>query len=135
LLVLAFVSPGALAATVAMAVAFSPVLLALYAWRRGGKAAAERDRALDQAWALAASDLIRERGREIDAPQLGKLMRMGEDQAEQLLARLSVEDFVRARVTDSGDLLYEPSHARVEADLPALDTDQPVDQPEQRARR
>ena len=117
LLVLAFATPGALGSAIGIAVAVSPLLLALYGLRRGARAVASRDRELDAAWALAASDVMRDRGREIDARELARLMRLSEDQAEQLLARLSVEDFVRARVSDTGDLLYEPSHALAEAEL------------------
>jgi len=126
LLVLAFATPGALGAGIGIAVAVTPLVLALYGFRRGARAAASRDRELDAAWALAASDVMRERGREIDARELGRLMRLSEEHAEQLLARLSVEDFVRARVSDTGDLLYESSHALTEAeqaDEQSLSTD------------
>lgn len=115
LLVLLLVSPGWFASIVALAAALVPVLVAVYGLRRGTRFAAERERALDDAWALVASDVVRDRGRAIDARELGRLMRLREEQAELLLGRLNVEDYVRARVTDAGDLVYESVRARVES--------------------
>jgi hypothetical protein len=106
LVVLGLASPGFLATLATLVVVAVPLVVSLLAWRRAKRHEQELDRALDDAWALVASDLIRQRGAELTASELAAAMRLSEQQAELLLARLSVQDFVRARVTDDGDIAY-----------------------------
>jgi hypothetical protein len=115
LLVLAAVDVGVLAMLVAFAAALLPLAIAAVAWRRSGRVVSERDEALDQAWALVAGDVLRDKGRELTAEELAQLMRLDPDGAEQLLVELNVHDFVRARVTDAGDVVYESVRPPIEA--------------------
>lgn len=106
LIVVGIASPGLFATLATLLVVSVPFVAAILAWRRGKRHDAEGQNALDDAWALVASDLFRQRGAELTAKELAEAMRLGEEQAELLLARLSVQDFVRARVTDEGDIAY-----------------------------
>ena len=106
LIVLGIASPGFIAILATLVLVSAPLLLAVLAWRQAGKSKKDVERALDDAWALVASDLMRQRGAELTAGELARSMRITEEQAELLLARLSVQDFVRARVTDEGDIAY-----------------------------
>jgi hypothetical protein len=116
LLVLAAVDVGVLAMLVALAAAFSPLAIAVVAWRRSRRTMSERDEALDQAWALVAGDVLRDKGRELTAEELAQVMRLDPAGAEQQLAELNVHDFVRARVTEAGDVVYESVRPTVEAE-------------------
>ena len=119
-LVLLVASPG-LVATAATVVALGvPMLLALLAWSRARAAKAEAAAAVDEAWTLVASDALRGH-EELSAADLARLLRVPEPRAESLLARLGTHDFVRARVTDAGDLAYSDLSApRVRVETPAL---------------
>ena len=50
------------------------------------------------------------------AADLGRIMHLEESQAERLLALLNVEDFLRRRVTDDGDLVYSAQQPRLRVD-------------------
>lgn len=112
LLVLAFITPGVIG-SIGLAVAvLVPFLLALYAWRLSRRAGGELGAALDQAWALSASDVLRAKGKALDSSELARIMRLDESQAEQLLARLDVNDFLRARVAEEAESA-SPERVRV----------------------
>ena len=112
LLTLAFISPGVLATTGLLAAVSVPFVLAALAWLRARRYVRDRDAAIEQAWISVASDVLREKGGELDAREIASLLRLDEAQAEQLLARLDVESIVRTRVTDAGELLYSSSADR-----------------------
>jgi hypothetical protein len=113
--VIAFASPGVFGATLLFALAAMPGLFAAFAWQRGKKSYADLAQQLNQAWLIAASDVIASRG-ETDAAKLSAILRTTEEHAELLLAELSLQDFMHARVTDDGDLSYlAPSRLRIAA--------------------
>jgi len=127
LLTLAFITPGLLATTGLLAVVSLPLVLAAIAWSRARRYVRERDHAIDQAWVAAASDVARRTDEELDAQRLARTLRIDEAQAEQLLARLDVENVVRARVTDAGALVYSPSagnKVRVSGPAPEAEPEQ-----------
>lgn len=113
LVVLGIATPGLIATLLTLILVSVPFVFAVLAWRRAQAQAKQVDNSLDDAWTLVASDLMRQRGSELTATDLAQAMRLSEEQAELLLARLSVQDFVRARVTDEGDIAYSTR------DLPA----------------
>ncbi len=108
LLTLAFFSPGVLGTALLLMTVSIPLLLAAIAWNRAQRYVRERDDAIDQAWLAAAGDVMQRTEHELDARGLAKTLRIDEAQAEQLLARLDVENVVRARVSADGELLYSP---------------------------
>lgn len=112
-LTLLAVSGGALATAGLLLGVSVPMLLAAWAWKRGGRHARERDTALDEAWELVASDVMSELGPELSAARLASVMRVDENDAETLLAGLSARDFVRARVTDAGEVLFRTESERL----------------------
>ncbi len=111
LLTLAFITPGVLATAGLLTAVSVPFVLAALAWVRARKYARERDEAIDQAWVSAASDVVQGKDGELDAHGLARILRIDNDRAEQLLARLDVENVVRARVTDAGELKYSATAA------------------------
>lgn len=106
LLTLAFISPGVLGTSLLLMAVAVPFILTAIAWSRARRHVKQRDEALDRAWLSAAGDVMRRTDKELDARGLAGVLRIDEDQAEQLLARLDVENVVRARVDDSGELQY-----------------------------
>lgn len=116
LLVVAF-GPGLFTSLAMLGMSLLPFVVAALAWQRAKRHAKERDRLLDDAWSLVASDVLTHTGKELEADDLAKLMRIDVERAEQVLAHLSAEDFIHARVTDEGDIAYS-SRLRVE---PALE--------------
>jgi hypothetical protein len=118
LVVLGLVSPGLFATLASLLVVAVPFAVAFFAWRRAQRHAKEIEHSLDDAWALVASDLLRQRGTELTAAELATAMRSSEQQAELVLARLNVDDLVRARVTEDGEIAYStgalaPPRARI----------------------
>lgn len=112
LLVVAF-GPGLLTSLALLGASLLPFVVAALAWQKAKRHGKERDRLLDDAWSLVASDVLTHTGKELEAKDLAKLMRIDVERAEQVLAHLSAEDFIHARVTDEGDLAYS-SRLRVE---------------------
>ena len=106
MLVLGLASPG-LGATLGLLGAVAvPLAFALFAVGRARRSRQRLDAALDSAWQAVAKEMMAERQQGLTVAELGALMRLGEPQAEQLLAALSVDDMVHSRVTDAGDVLY-----------------------------
>jgi hypothetical protein len=109
-------SPGLLGTLGLLVMLAVPVVLALLARRRAGAESRAQEHALDQAWALVAGDVLASRGGELNAAELARILRIDEARAELLLGQLNVNDFVHARVTEEGDLVYSsraPERLRV----------------------
>lgn len=125
-LVLFAVSPGALATSGLLVAVGAPFLLALWAWTMGTRAARDRDAAIDEAWGIVAADATRDLGADIQALDLARMLRTDEARAEHLLARLSAEDLVHARVTEAGELMFAPGRAsaRVRVEGAVADDDE-----------
>jgi hypothetical protein len=120
-LVLIATSPPLLASAVGFLAAAAPMLLALFGRRRAKERRAEVEPALDEAWRLAAREAAEARG-VVRASDLGALMRVDADQAEQLLIQLSADGAVSSRITDEGAIEFATSGAPLqrvpEADSP-----------------
>jgi hypothetical protein len=106
LLVLALVNPGIFGVIGMLMVTAVPFVLAALAFGRAGRETRELEQTLDQAWSLVASDVLSSVGRELTAGELAKALRVSEPRADELLAKLNASDFVHARVTDAGELVY-----------------------------
>ena len=113
---LALVSPGLVATLVTLLVVATPFALAGLAWNKGKKLSAEFEQSLERAWTMVAADVLRHRGDELTAEELARTMRIEEPVAEQLLAMLQVQDFIKARVTSEGELVYSTRAPRVRVD-------------------
>lgn len=139
LLTFAFITPGVLATTGLIIAVSVPFVLAAIAWMRARRYVSERDTAIDQAWLSAASDVVERKDGELDAEGLARILRIDHDRAEQLLARLDVENVVRARVTDAGELKYAATTAgklRVgEAEEEAGEATQEAGEPQEAAEK
>lgn len=133
LLVIAF-GPGLFTSLGLLGASAVPFVLAALAWRKAKKKAQVREHLLDDAWGLVAADVLSHQGKEIEADDLAKLMRIDVARAEQVLAQLSLHDYVHARVTDDGDIAYSvaPEKLRVATDDDAessqAEGDEPVEQ-------
>jgi hypothetical protein len=117
LAVLLIASPGVIGTLGMLAMVSVPLVMALLAFRRGQRERRELAQSLDRAWALVAGDVLASRGEELTAQELASSLRTDERYAEGLLAELNVSDFVHARVTDEGDVVYStraPARLRVD---------------------
>lgn len=114
--VLAWVRPGGMASAFAIVLAAIPLVVALPAAARARKLRGEREELLSKAWALVAADAVASRNGDISAAELARVLGIDEGRADALLARLSAESLVSARVTQEGDVVYgaTPSRVRVE---------------------
>ena len=129
--VLLAVSPALVAQLAALVACLVPFGLAFFALQRSREHTQKLGATLQQAWLLAASRLVAARGGQVSAPALASALRVDEARAEQLLAEVSVHDFVQApvelgarvRVTE----LAEPSELAdaAEAALPRADASKP----------
>jgi hypothetical protein len=106
LLVLAIATPGIPAALLATLATAVPLIFAAALWRRSRAQASALGETIEQAWTLVASDVLDSVGEEVRAEALAKTLRTEPAHAESLLARLNAHDFVHARVTDEGELVY-----------------------------
>jgi hypothetical protein len=98
--VLAVVSPGILGTVATLAMAVAPVALAAVGWTRARRYDKSVAVEMDRARRLVAADVVSAHGGQMEAKALGKVMGIDEARAELLLAEVSVEDLVRARVED-----------------------------------
>ena len=94
---LAVVSPGLGLTILTLLMVAAPFVFATLGFRKAKTATKERDTAIDRAWTSVAKEIAAAKP-DLDAKQLSKLMRIDEAHAELVLAQLSVDDFVRARV-------------------------------------
>jgi hypothetical protein len=127
LFVIAF-GPGLLISLGMLLANAIPFVAAAYAWRRSKRHAKNRDQLLDDAWTAVASDVLSHSGKELEAEELAKLMRLDVEGAERVLAYLGAHDFVHARVTDEGDIAYS-SKLRVETPPEVMDGPEPSPEP------
>ena len=98
LFVLAVATPGVIGSVAALAACAVPLLLGVYVYRKGAAARSAVKDSLDKAWLLVASDVVQGRAELPKADELAKILRIDEARAELLLAELSVNDFVHARI-------------------------------------
>lgn len=112
---LSVISPGLLLTLLTALMVALPFAFAAYALRSARKAGQERDHALDEAWQGVAREVVATRDEPPEAHELAEWMRVDETTAELLLAALSVDAFVRARVEDA------PPRARIASDEAAVD--------------
>jgi hypothetical protein len=106
----------------------APFAFAVIGWQKAGKRMAEFKRELDEAWQLAARDLVRNRGL-MPATELAEVMRIDHAQAEKIMVRLASLDELRSEMTDSGDLAISVrGGARVRV-APAVDLPKPDAEP------
>lgn len=119
-------SPGVLGTLGLLVMLSVPVVLALMARRRAGAEGRALEHALDQAWALVAADVLASRSGELNAAELARILRVDEARAELLLGQLNVNDFIHARVTEEGDVVYSsraPEKLRVPGELDSAELD------------
>ncbi|HTN86603.1 MAG TPA: zinc ribbon domain-containing protein [Sorangium sp.] len=83
-------------------------VFALWAFRRARSRGQDIAPALDAAWVSVASDVARQTERPLTASGLASTLRIGESQAEELLALLEVNDVVRGAVSPAGEFGYAP---------------------------
>ena len=122
--VLLATSPAAIAKVAALLASSVPFVLSFFALRQARSHARKLDSALQQAWLLAASRVVKQRGGQMSSADLASTLRVEEARAELLLAEVSIHDFVQApaelptrlRVTE----LADPSDLSAEVDEPAL---------------
>jgi len=113
LLLVGLGEPGGLVAALGFVVAALALLTGASLAGSARRAERERSLAVERARTLVASDIVASRGAAIDARGLGELLNLDEAAAELLLAEIQVNDFVHARVTETGELGAVP--ARIDA--------------------
>ena len=96
--VLAATAPAPLAKVAALVAALVPFALSLVSFRAAAAHARRLNVAIERAWQLAAARVVQHEGQKADAVELSRLLRTNEAHAEFLLAEVSVQDFVHARV-------------------------------------
>ena len=104
-------APGVLGSVLLASLAAAPLLFGALAWRTARRHARRRDAAWDTATCLAAQDVLEQRGDELDARELQRILHLRGTQAERFLARLQSDEAVRTRITDAGELAYSSSGA------------------------
>jgi hypothetical protein len=109
----AVVSPGRAGVAGMFVMLAVPFAFAWFARSRSKDADRRAFEELDEAWKLVAADVLSSKGRELAAADLARIMRTNEAHAQRLLDALNVTDFVHARVTEDGELVYS-------SDAPAL---------------
>jgi hypothetical protein len=105
-LVISVASPPTVGVIMAGVAALVPFGFAAIAFRKARAHRAEIARFVEAAWIAAATDIARARGGEIDGPLLAKLARITENEADQLLGRMSSKSLVASSVTPEGSLKY-----------------------------
>lgn len=104
-----------------------PLVFAALAWWKVTKRDEQLKDALDEAWMLAANDLVETRG-SIRAPQLAEAFGIEQGLADELLARLAAQPEIATDVTDEGDLALSvraPERLRIASPLRVEPTDAP----------
>ena len=111
LIVFLVTTPALIAKVAAVLASLVPFVLSIFALRSAQSHARKFEAALQQAWFLAASRLVRAHGNQLSAHALAQLLRVDEARAELLLAEVNVQDFMqqpaelpaRIRVTELAD--------------------------------
>ena len=96
-----------------------PLLLAWWSRRRALAARNAKVEALDNAWASVAHEILDQKQDELTSADLARWMLTDENETDRLLARLNVDDQVRSRITDDGEVTYSvrsPGRVRVSAE-------------------
>ena len=103
-----------------------PLGVAFWARHRTRRAKSTVHDELELAWASVAHELLNNAESELTSGQVAELMLTDERHADMLLARLNVDDEVRSRVTDDGQVTYSvrsPERFRVPPDdVGSIDT-------------
>lgn len=99
--VLSVASPGLLPTLLVLLFAVAPAAVAFLAWARAKRARRETLDAVESAYAAVTREIVGQRDEEMTATELAKLLDIEEADAELLLAQVSVDTFVRARVDAS----------------------------------
>jgi hypothetical protein len=119
LLVLSIVSPAVWVWLLSLALSVAPLAVAALAAMSARKWERRKDEAVNEARLLVAGDVLASTTDEISARRLAETLRLDEARAEQLLARLNLEDFVSSRITAEGDVVYSvraPARLRLPMD-------------------
>ncbi len=106
-----------------LAFAALPLGLAFWARQRSLKARRRRADALNDAWTSVAHELLVATPGELTSEQLAGFMLTNEARANQLLAQLNVDDRVRSRVTEDGQVVYSTRTPRLRISADPLDTE------------
>lgn len=120
--VLLVVSAGAFAKGAALVASLIPFVLAFLAQQRSRAHAKTLDASLQQAWLLAATRAVRERGT-LSAGELARALRIDESRAELLLAEVSVQDFVHSPAEPAARLRITELAEPAELGAPSPDAD------------
>jgi hypothetical protein len=105
-LVVAVAHPGTLAVIAAAAVTAVPLVAAAFAWQHGKVRTGEAVATVDQAWHMVVAELASAHAGEIDARAVAKAMRLGEADADRMLAAMSSNNLLAGSVTPEGALRY-----------------------------
>jgi hypothetical protein len=105
-LVVAVAHPGTLAVIAAAAVTAVPLVAAAFAWQRGTARTGEAVATVDQAWRMVVAELASAHAGEIDARTVAKAMRLGEAEADRMLAAMSSKNLLAGSITPEGTLRY-----------------------------
>ncbi len=98
--VLALTSPGLVATVIAILFTVAPAVLAYLAWARAKRARVETLDQVERAYTEVVRDIAKAKDGDVTARELADLLQIEEPDAELLLAHLSVDTFVRARVEE-----------------------------------
>jgi Zn finger protein HypA/HybF involved in hydrogenase expression len=105
-LVVAIAEPGATATTALAVMAAIPFVFAVVGWQRGRAGTREATATVDRAWQMVVGELASAHGGEIDAPLVAKAMRIGQAEADRLLAAMSAKSLLSGSITPEGALRY-----------------------------
>jgi hypothetical protein len=105
-LVVSVARPPTLAVVVAGVAALVPFAFAAMAWRKSQRRGSEIAGLVEAAWMAAVADVARGLGGALDAPLLAKLTRVSEQEADQLLERMSAKSLLVTSVTAEGKMKY-----------------------------
>jgi hypothetical protein len=105
-LVVSVAGPPLAGAVVAGIAALVPFVFATLAWRKSRGHAARVASLVEGAWMAAVADIARRRGGDLDAPALAKLSRLSEEEADQLLGRMSAKSLLVTSVTAEGKMKF-----------------------------
>jgi len=118
--VLAATAPAPFAKVAALIAALVPFALSFVSFRAAAGHARRLEVAIERAWQLAATRIVQHAGHELDAAELSRLLRTSEAHAELLLAEVSVQEFVHARVEPAPEAgLTELAEPEPRAEEPA----------------
>lgn len=127
--ILGILTPGAWVTGLALGVGVLMLIFWFFLRGRGKSSLAERDVALERAYASGILGLLRADGIERNTESLAQLIGLSTQRTEALLTKLNADDQMTSRVTDEGELLFgvlQPARLRI-ADTPAEPAPEIVD--------